>query len=96
MNRQAQEQAQEDDDFEFCACDVCIRELRRNAEKEALETAAKQRLMVSLSNPPSHLCPSSIFIHQPGAFPTDGWDAGNWIKDFTEYGATSSSRILHC
>lgn len=47
MNRQAQGQEQED--FEFCACDVCMRELRRVAEKEALEAAAKQKLMVSLS-----------------------------------------------
>ena len=62
MNRQAQEQAQEQDDFEFCTCDVCMRELRRTAEKEALEAAAKQRLMVSFSSPASHLCPSSIFI----------------------------------
>ena len=48
MNRPAQGQEQED--FEFCTCDVSIRELRRAAEKEALEAAAKQQLMVSLSN----------------------------------------------
>ena len=49
MNRQAQ--AQDQEDFEFCTCDVCMRELRRAAEKEALEAAAKQRLMVSPSIP---------------------------------------------
>jgi predicted nucleic acid-binding protein len=48
MNRQAQ--AQEQEDFEFCTCDVCMRELRRAAEKEALEAAAKQQLMVRLFN----------------------------------------------
>jgi hypothetical protein len=94
MNRQAQ--AQEQDDFEFCTCDVCMRELRRVAEKEVLEVAAKQQLMVSLLNlahsvPP----PSSISIHQPGAFPPDGQDAGKWIKDLTQYGAVSLSHIKH-
>lgn len=45
MDRQVQ--AEEQDDFEFCTCDLCMRELRRAAEKEALDAAAKQRLMVS-------------------------------------------------
>lgn len=43
MNRQAQ--AEEQEEFEFCTCDVCMRELRRAAEKEAVEAAAKQQLM---------------------------------------------------
>lgn len=87
MNRQVQ--AREQDDFDFCTCDVCIRELRRAAEKEALDAAAKQQLMVSLFNPACRfLYPSSIFIHKPGAFPSDGQDAEKWIKDFTEYGIT--------
>ncbi|KAF9651343.1 hypothetical protein BDM02DRAFT_857977 [Thelephora ganbajun] len=71
MNRQAQEQ----DDFEFCTCDVCMRELRRAAEKEALEAAAKQRLM-------------------PGAFPSDGQDAGKWIKDLTDGSTNFPSRFF--
>lgn len=94
MNRQAE--AQEQDDFDFCTCDVCIRELRRAAEKEALDAAAKQQLMVSLFNPACRLLyPSSIFIHKPGAFPSDGQDAGKLIKDLTEYDTISLSHILH-
>lgn len=93
MNRQGQGQGQED--FEFCACDVCIRELRRAAEKEALEAAAKQQLMASLSNPVHCLqSPSSIFIHQPGAFPPDGRGVGKWNKDLTQYDAVSFFHIL--
>jgi len=85
MNRQVQ--AQEQDDFDFCTCDVCMRELRLAAEKEALDAAAKQQLMVSLFNP---VCrsprPSSISTHKPGAFPSDGREAGKWFKDLNEYG----------
>ena len=95
MNRQAQAQEQEQEDFEFCTCDVCMRELRRVAEKEALEATAKQQLMVGLFDPTCCLhCPSSIFIHQPGAFPADGRGSGNWINGSTEYGPISLSRIL--
>ena len=85
MNRQAQEQEQED--FEFCTCDVCMRELRRAAEKEALEAAAKMVSSLNLMYPP--ILPSSFSTHQPGAFPSDGQDAGKWIKDLTQYGITS-------
>ena len=51
MNREAQAQVEEQEDFEFCTCDVCMRELRRVAEKEALEAAAKQQPMVSFLDP---------------------------------------------
>ena len=96
MNRQVQAQEQEQEDFEFCACDVCLRELRRAAEKEALDAAAKQqRLMVGLFDPAHPLLyPSSISICQPGAFPSDTPDAGDWTKDSTEYGPTSLSYIF--
>lgn len=70
MNRQAQEQ-EEQDDFEFCTCDVCMRELRRTAEKEALEAAAKQQLMVSLFDPVSHLY--LIYFHLPARCLPLGW-----------------------
>ena len=53
MNREVQDQDQ--DDFEFCTCDLCMRELRRAAEKEALDAAAKQQLMVGLFNPAHRL-----------------------------------------
>jgi len=59
MNRQIE--AQEQDDFDFCTCDVCMRELRRAAEKEALDAAAKQQLMVSLFNPACHLLYPHLF-----------------------------------
>lgn len=72
-----------------------MRELRRAAEKEALEAAAKQQLMVILFNPVYRLPLSSISIHQPGSFPTDGRDAGKWINDLTQYGAISLSHTLH-
>lgn len=52
-----------------------MRELRRAAEKEALEAAAKQRLM-------------------PGAFPSDGQDAGKWIKDLTHGTTNFPSRLF--
>jgi hypothetical protein len=94
MNRQAQ--AQEQEDFEFCTCDVCMRELRRAAEKEALEAAAKQQLMVrSFNSACPVLLPSPyLSIQQPGAFPPDGQDAGKWIKDLTQYGVISLPHIL--
>jgi hypothetical protein len=94
MNRQVV--AQEQDDFDFCTCDVCIRELRRAAEKEALDAAAKQQLMVSFFNPARHLpYPSSISIYKPGAFPSDGQDPEKLIKDLTEYDTTSPSHISY-
>lgn len=71
-----------------------MRELRRAAEKEALEVAAKQRLMVCtilLLLRPSR---SFIYIHQPGAFPPDGQDAGKWIKDLTQYALISLYHVL--
>jgi len=49
MDQQVPEQEQ--DDSEYCTCDACARELRQASEKEALETAAKQRLTVSLFDP---------------------------------------------
>jgi hypothetical protein len=66
-----------------------MRELRRAAEKEALEAAAKQQLMVSIFNPVYPVPLLSIFIHQPGSFPSDGQDAGDLIKDLTQYAAIS-------
>jgi hypothetical protein len=49
MNRQTQ--AQEPEEFEFCTCDICMRELRRVDQKEALEAAAKQQVMVNSFSP---------------------------------------------
>jgi hypothetical protein len=77
MNRQPQGQEQ---DFEFCTCDVCIRELRRAAEKEALEAAAKQQLMVSLSNLIHRALPHPFSSISLGPFHQMGGAQGNGSK----------------
>lgn len=78
MNRPAP--GQEQGDFEFCTCDVCMRELRRAAEKEALEAAAKQQLMASLSNLLCRLLPHPFSSTSQGPFPQTGGAQGNGSK----------------